>query len=48
MGRLEKLQKQAVIILPCSKYDSHTDPLFKNLNLVKLKDLFELNVLKLY
>ena len=48
MGRLEKLQKRAVRIISCSKYNSHTDSLFKNLNLLKLKDLFELNVLKLY
>ena len=48
MGRLEKLQKRTVRIISCSKYNSHTDPLFKNLNLLKLKDLFELNVLKLY
>ena len=48
MGRLEKLQKRAVRIISCSKYNSHTDPLFKNFNLLKLKDLFELNVLKLY
>ena len=47
-GRLEKLQKRAVRIISCNKYNSHTDPLFKNLNLLKLKDLFELNVLKLY
>ena len=48
MGRLEKLQKRAVRITSLSKYDSHTNPLFKKLNLLKLKDLFELNVLKLY
>ena len=48
MGRFEKLQKRAVRIISCNKYNSHTDPLFKNLNLLKLKDLFELNVLKLY
>ena len=48
MDRLEKLQKRAVRIISCSKYNSYTDPLFKNLNLLKLKDLFELNVLKLY
>ena len=48
MGRLEKMQKRAIRIISCSKYNSHTDPLFKNLNPLKLKDLFELNVLKLY
>ena len=48
MGRLEKMQKRAIRIISCSKYNSHTDPLFKNLNPLKLKDLFKLNVLKLY
>ena len=40
MGRLEKLQKRAVCIISFSKYNCHTYPLFKKLNLLKLKDLF--------
>ena len=48
MGRLDKLQKRAVRIITRSKYNSHTDPLFRKLNLHKAKDLFELNVLKLF
>ena len=48
MGRLDKLQKRAVCIITCSKYNSHTDPLFQKLNLLNAKDLFELNVLKLF
>ena len=48
MGRLDKLQKRAVRIITRSKYNSHTDPLFRKLNLLKAKDLFELNVLKLF
>ena len=47
-GRLEKLQKRAIRIISNIKYNSHTDPLFKKLNLLKLKDPFELNVLKLF
>ena len=47
-GRLEKLHKRAIRIISNTKYNSHTDPLFKKLNLLKLKDLFELNVLKLF
>ena len=31
-----------------SNYNAHTDPLFKKLRLVKLADLFTLNVLKMY
>ena len=48
MGRLDKLQKRAVGIITRSKYNSHTDPLFRKLNLPKAKDLLELNVLKLF
>ena len=40
MGRLDKLQKRAVRIITCSKYNSHTDPLFRKLNLLKAKDHF--------
>ena len=48
MGRLDKLQKRAVRIITCQKYNAHTEPLFKKLSLLKLNDLFRLNVLKLY
>ena len=48
MERLDKLQKHAVRIITRSKYNFHTDPLFRKLNLLKSKDLFELNVLKLF
>ena len=48
MGRLEKLQIRAVRIVTCQKYNAHMDPLFKKLSLLKLNDLFRLNVLRLY
>ena len=48
LGRLQKLQKRLVGIITRSKYNAHTDPLFKSLNLLKLKDLFELSVFKIY
>ena len=48
MGRLDKLQKRAIRIITRSKYNSHTDPLFRKLNLLEAKYLFELNVLKLF
>ena len=48
MGRLDKLQKRAVRIISNSRYNSLTDPLFGKFNLLKLKDLFQLNVLKLF
>ena len=31
-----------------SRYNAHTDPLFKKLHLVKLSDIFTLNVYKIY
>ena len=30
------------------KYNSHTDPIFKSLNYLKVDDIYELNVLKFY
>ena len=48
MGRLDKLQKHTVRIFTPSKYYSHTDPLFRKLNLLKAKDFYELKVLKLF
>ena len=48
LRRLDKLQKRAVRIITCQKYDAHTEPFFRKLSLVKLNDLFRLNVLKLY
>ena len=44
----ELLQKRAVRVISCSKYNAHTDPLFKQLNLLKVKDIFDLNALKLF
>ena len=47
IGRLDKLWKRVVGIITCSKYNSHTNPLFRQLNLLKAKHLFEQNVLEL-
>jgi hypothetical protein len=46
--RLEKLQKKAIRIINKSKYNAHTSPLFKRCSLLKLKDIFRLNCLKIY
>jgi hypothetical protein len=46
--RLSKLQKKIIRITSCSKYNAHTEPLFKSLKLLKLTDMFTLNVLKFY
>ena len=47
-NRLVKLQKRALRIISNSKYNAHTDPLFKEMHLLKLNDIFKLNALKLY
>ena len=39
--RLSKLQKPAIRMMTNSKYNTHTDPLFKSLNLLKIKDIFD-------
>ena len=36
-GRILKLQKKTVRIITLSKYNSHSDPIFKRLDLLKLK-----------
>ena len=48
MGRLQLLQKRSVRVISGSNYNAHTDPLLKKLHLVKLADLFTINVLKMY
>ena len=44
--RLNKLQKKAIRVICLSKYNAHTDPLFKTLHLLKVGDLFNVNALK--
>ena len=43
-----RLQKKIVRIITHSKYYAHTDPLFKELGLLKVKDLFAISQLKFY
>ena len=40
-GRLITLQKKAIRTILNSKYNAHTEPLFKQLNLLKLQDIFQ-------
>ena len=47
-NRLNKLQKRLIRVVTCSKYNAHTDPLFKNTQILKLQDLLDLNALKFY
>ena len=46
--RILKLQKWAVRAITCSKYNAHTDPIFKKLNILKINDIYKLSALKFY
>jgi hypothetical protein len=46
--RIVKLQKKAVRIVITSKYNAHTEPIFKELKLLKVKDILKLQELKFY
>ena len=43
-----KLQKWAVRAITCSKYNAHTDPIFKKLNILKVNDIYRLTAIKFY
>ena len=45
--RLSKLQKRAIGIMANSKYNAHTDPLFNSLNLFWIKDIFDVQCMKI-
>ena len=45
-GALDKIQKKTVRTITYSNYIAHSEPLLKELNLLKVKDLFELKILK--
>ena len=47
-NRILKLQKRAVRIISKAKYNAHTEPLFKNLMLLKIQDIFTLQCCKFY
>ena len=46
--RLSKLQKRAIRIMTIGKYNAHTDPLFKSLKLLKIKDIFDVQRMKFW
>ena len=46
--RIHKLQKWAVRSVTCSKYNAHTDPIFIKLKILKIQELYKLNILKFY
>ena len=46
--RIFKLQKRVMRIITCSKYNAHSEPLFKELKLLKLEDIRKLQELQFY
>ena len=46
--RITKIQKKIVRIISLSKYNAHTEPIFKQLSLLKVSDILKLHVLKFY
>ena len=47
-SRVSKLQKRAVRIIRKESRLSHTDPIFKELNLLKINNIYRLQLLKCY
>ena len=43
-----KLQKKSIRLITGSEYLSHSEPLFKELKLLKIEDLYKLKILKFY
>ena len=43
-----KLQKKIIRIIAISRYNAHTEPIFKMLKLLKLRDIFNANIIKFY
>ena len=48
LNRLERVQKKSIRTITNSRFNSHTEPLFKQMKIIKIKDFFELNILKFY
>ena len=46
--RLEILQKKAVRIVTKSNFIAHTDLLFRQLNVLKIQDMFKVKILQFY
>ena len=45
---LEVIQKRAIRLITGSNYIAHTEPLFIQLGLLKVQDIFKLRLLKFY
>ena len=48
LGRIVKVQKKTIRNITCSRYNAHTTPLFSELKLLKLDDIFKVALLKFY
>ena len=48
MERIIKLQKRTIRVLNVSKYNAHTDPLFKQIKLLNVKDILKVQGLQFY
>ena len=46
--RIFKLQKRAVRLITLAKFNAHSEPIFKSLNLLKVQDIFEICQMKFY
>jgi hypothetical protein len=46
--RIFKIQKRAIRIITKSKYNAHTEPLFKMMDIIRVPDLLLLNSMKFY
>ena len=47
-SRIARISKKAIRAITLSKYNSHTTPLFKAMNILKLEDTYKLSCLKFY
>ena len=47
-NRVVALQKKAIRIITCSKYNAHTEPLFKTVTLLTFSDLLKLREINFY
>ena len=46
--RLIKIKKRTIRTITCSKYNAHTEPLFKIMDILRLKELLDINALTFY
>ena len=46
--RVSKVQKKSIRLITGSEYLAHSEPLFKELELLKIEDLYKLKIFKFY